>query len=61
MSHAKLFSFLKSYAIANNKFNWTRAFITEKRQCVCINYALPSFLPVLSSVSQGSVLGPLYF
>ena len=61
MAHAKLLSLLKSYVVASNNFNVTLAFITEKRQCVCINYALPSFLPVLSSVPQGSVLGSLYF
>ena len=36
VSHTKLLSVLKSYGIADNTFNWIRAFITGRCQCVCI-------------------------
>ena len=31
------------------------------RQCVCVEDTLSDFLPVLSGVLQGSVVGPLFF
>ena len=61
MSHTKLLSVLKSYGIANNALNRIHAFITDRCQCVCINNALSSFLPVSSGILQDSVLEPLLF
>ena len=60
VSHHKLLAVLESYGIVNKTLNWIHAFISDRTQCVCINNAFSLFL-LVTSVSQGSVLGPLLF
>ena len=59
--HSKLISMLNSYGIQCNVLIWIRSFLSNHVQKVCVNSSFSDTLPVISGVSQGSVLGPLFF
>ena len=42
-------------------YNWIQTWLTCRSQCVVLDNELSSFIPVLSGVPQGRVLGPLMF
>ena len=61
ISHNKLVYKLISYGISGNSLFWISSFLSNRTQCVRINSTLPPWLPVITVVPQGSVLGPLLF
>ena len=50
-----------SYGITGSTYNWIQTWLTCHSQCIVLHSRSSSFIPVLSGVSQGTVLGPLMF
>ena len=61
VTHTKLLHKIRSFGITGTLFNWFVAYLSNRVQYVRVNNSLSEFLPVLSGVSQGSILGPLFF
>ena len=61
MVHNKLLYQLWAYGINGDLWNWIRAYLTNRIQCVLTHGQTSTFLPVVSGVPQGSLLGPLFY
>ena len=61
VSHSKLLDKLRDFDIFGDLWNWFYCYLSDHMQCVCINSAISDFLPVISGVPQGSVLGWIHF
>jgi len=59
--HSKLIFKLSTFGISGNLLSWIAAFLNEHFQCVVVEHCNSERLPVLSSISQGTVLGPVIF
>lgn len=61
VDHNLLLHKLKLYNVCNSSLEWFKSYLSDRKQCVRINSALSSELPVNYGVLQGSILGPLLF
>jgi len=59
--HSKLLTKLAGYGISGRLLEWFRAFLTGRTQRVVVNRSYSEYVPVISSVPQGTVCAPLLF
>ena len=61
VSHEGLLYKLKSFGISGNLLNLIKHFLTDRSQIFLLNVRFSNRQPILAGVSQGSILGPLFF
>ena len=61
VSHSGLLFKLKSIGVGGSVLSICKEFLSDRRQRVVVGGAASEFIPIISSVPQRSVLGPLLF
>ena len=61
VSHIPLMNKLQQLNLEPNIISWIRNYLCGQSQCVVLNGTSSDYLPVVSGVPQGSVLGSHYF
>ena len=59
--HKRLSIKMKAFGIEGKLLKWIEEFLTRRQQVVRVNGEISQSKPLISGISQGSVLGPLLF
>ena len=59
--HNKLLIKLAAYGINGKLLGWINSFLSDRKQRVLVNKSYSEWSNVISSISQGSFLGPILF
>ena len=59
--HKELLVKLRKLGVSGDVWLWLESYLSKRTQYVCIEGCCSQLLPVVSGVSQGSILGPLLF
>ena len=59
--HDRLIAKLAAYSVDENLLMYIYSYLSNRKQCVCINNGHSSFQNVISGIPQGSIVGPTLF
>ena len=59
--HVRLLKRLEAYGIVGKLLNWTRDFLSNRKQRVWVGDCMSTEKDVTSGIRQGSILGPVLF
>ena len=60
-AHDLLIAKLGTYDFSDTALHYVCLHLSNRKQCVCINNAYINYQKIISSVPQGSMLGPIFF
>ena len=61
VDHDLLLRKLELYGFKDDAISWVGSYLSDRKQCVCIDGCLSKMLPVSTGVPQGSILGPILY